>query len=51
MLKNDVSMAAKSSTLWIHGIYESMIDFHIHEQNTMETCDIYKVVIMAMKNA
>jgi hypothetical protein len=39
MLRSDVSMAAKSSTLWIHGIYESIIDVHGHEHYTVDPCD------------
>jgi hypothetical protein len=50
MLGSDVSMAAKSNTLRIHGIYEIMTNFHGHKKYTMDPCDIYEVVSMATRN-
>jgi hypothetical protein len=43
-------MVAKANTLQIHGTYESMTNFHGHEQYTMDPCDKYEVASMATKN-
>jgi hypothetical protein len=60
MLRSDVSMVAKSSTLWIHDThththtyiyrYESMTNVHGHEQYTVDPCDIYEVESISTRN-
>jgi hypothetical protein len=43
-------MVSKSNTLWIHGTYESMTNFHGHKQYIVDLCDNYKVASVAMNN-
>ena len=43
-------MVTKESALHIHGTYENMTNFHGHEHETMDPCDINEVESMAMKN-
>jgi len=42
-------MAAKENTLYIHGTYESMNNFHGHEQYTMDLYEKYEVVSITTK--